>query len=255
MLHNICNANVAVRSKREYLLGSTSTQFFASALRRHQCALYFCSSWPSSTMHDMSSTTTLHLPITELHIEAHCTARLTPSIRAAWDHHSTTFTSALGCAIFFRQVDVPLCSLLRPETAQDWLSLGVQFLGWPLEGRELFLSVCIGTYLSPLGSLLFEAAASLLVMRHCRSSCMQVPPPSPPLKVEYWQLCKKCSSTPCRTSSWRSRAGATQGRGSGATFTCPELLDPRSRDRIPVPSSTSAAASTPAPAFPFFALK
>ncbi len=122
MLHNICTANVAVRSKREYLLGSTSTQFFASALRRHQCALYFCSSWPSSTMHDMSSTTTLHLPTTELHIEAHCTARLTPSIRAAWDHHSTTFTSALGCANFFSPGGRPP---LQPPKAGNSTGLAV----------------------------------------------------------------------------------------------------------------------------------
>lgn len=108
------------------------------------------------------------------------------------------------------------CSPWRLVTAQDWLPLGAHCLGWLLlVGRELFLSVCMGTYLSPLGSLLFEAAASLLVMRHCRSSCMHVSPQFTPTDSWNRAQCTHGGSgdhaMPCHAENILMHAGATQG--------------------------------------------
>lgn len=57
----------------------------------------------SMTTHNVTSTTVLHLSaVRELHIAAHCTARLSKIALAlgyvAWKSHITTFTSTFGCA-------------------------------------------------------------------------------------------------------------------------------------------------------------
>lgn len=139
-----------------------------------------------------------------------------------------------------------------------------QCLDWLLEGRELFLSVCMGTYLRPLGSLLFEAAASELVMRHCRSSCMHVHPTVHPLDSNI-SPCKGQPVVPCmgqpssvdpqRHGMHRERQGML--RGEDRRQTCAELPDCRRRNRVPGGAASAPAScpvsSLPAPPLAFFA--